>query len=72
MMGESDVEVVDVRRVDVHGVVYVDLAIRFPDGTAAQARLGSESVPDDLRAGEHVLAMRVAQMVVSVRRGESG
>jgi hypothetical protein len=72
MTGESDVEVVEVRRLDVHGVGYVDLAVRFADGSTGQARLGSESVPDDLRTGEHVLAMRVANMVVSVRRAGSG
>jgi hypothetical protein len=68
MMGEFDVDVVDVSRVDVHGVVYVDAEIRHPDGTTDSARLGSESVPDDLRAGEHVLVMRVANVIVSIRR----
>ncbi len=72
MTGESDVEVVDIRSVDVHGVVYVDLAIRFADGTTGQARLGQESVPDDLRNGDHVLAMRVANIVVSLRRADPG
>jgi hypothetical protein len=72
MTGEIDVEVVDVGRVDVHGVVYVDVAIRYPDGTTDSTRLGWESIPDDLRAGDRVLAMRVANMVVSIRRAERG
>ena len=72
MMGEVDVEVVDVRRADVHGVIYVDVSIRQPGGATAVARLGSESVPDDLQVGEHVLAMKVANMVVSIRRPERG
>ncbi len=67
-MSEVDIEVVDVRRVDVHGVVCVDVAIRYPDGTTDSARLGSESVPDGLRAGEHMLAMRFANMIVSIQR----
>jgi hypothetical protein len=70
MMGELDVEVVDARRVDVHGVVYVDVVIRHRDGATATARLGSESVPNDLRVGEHVLATNVANMIVSIRRPE--
>jgi hypothetical protein len=68
MMGEVEAEVVDVRRLDVHGVGYVDVAIRYPSGATESARLGAEGVPDDLRPGERVLATRVANMVVSLRR----
>jgi hypothetical protein len=68
MTGEVDVQVIDVRRLDVHGVVYVDVALRYPDGTTDSGRLGSEAIPEDLRAGERVLAMRIANMIVSIRR----
>jgi hypothetical protein len=70
-MGDVDAEVVDIRHVDVHGVIYVDVAIRHPDGTNANARLGSESVPDGLRPGDRVLVTKVANMIVSIRRAES-
>jgi hypothetical protein len=33
-----------------------------------EARLGPESVPEDLREGEQVLVTRVANIVVSIRR----
>jgi hypothetical protein len=33
-----------------------------------QARLGAESVPEGLEKGDRILATRVANMVVSVRR----
>jgi hypothetical protein len=71
MMGEVDAEVVDINHVDIHGVIYVDVAIRHPDGTTENARLGSESVPDGLRPGDRVSATKVANMIVSIRREES-
>jgi hypothetical protein len=72
MMGEVAAEVVDVRRLDLHGVAYVDVAVRYPDGTTDDARLGPEGAPQDLRPGERVLATRVANMIVSIRRPEKG
>ena len=53
---------------DLHGVTYYDVAVEFPDRTVVQARLGAEGVPDGLQRGERVLATRVANMVVSLRR----
>jgi hypothetical protein len=67
-MGEMEVEVVDVRRLDVHGVEYVDVAVRRSDGTTESARLGSEAVPKNLQPGERVLTTNVANMIVSIRR----
>ena len=67
-MGEREGIVVEVRAFDLHGVTYYDVTIADPGGTVDQARLGPESVPDDLAAGESVLVMRIANMVVSVRR----
>ena len=67
-MGEREGSVVEVRAFDLHGVTYYDLTIADASGTVDHARLGPESVPADLQAGETVLVMRVANMVVSVRR----
>lgn len=68
MLGEQDAVVVELRPFDLHGVVYHDVTIRFPDGSMETARLGPEAVPEKLEAGEPVLATRVANMIVSLRR----
>jgi hypothetical protein len=68
MLGEEEAIVLDVTTLDIHGVTYYDLAVGFPDRSVQQARLGAESVPDDLRKGDRVLATRVGNMVISVRR----
>jgi hypothetical protein len=68
MLGEEEAIVVEVKSLDIHGVTYYDLAVGFPDRSVQQARLGAESVPDDLRKGDRILATRVANMVISVRR----
>lgn len=62
----------EVRSFDLHGVVYTDVAVAFPDRSVVEARLGPEAVPDGLQKGERVLATRVANMVVSLRRPENG
>ena len=68
MLGEAEAVVVEVRPFDLHGVAYCDLTVRLPDGSTETARLGPEGAPPDLRAGERVLATRVANMIISVRR----
>jgi len=68
MMGEQEVVVLEVRPFDLHGVTYYDLRVMLPDGTVEQARLGPEGVPADLQPGERVLATRIANMVISLRR----
>jgi hypothetical protein len=68
MLGEEEAVVLEVASLNIHGVTYVDLAVGFPDRSVQQARLGAESVPDDLQKGERILATRVANMVISVRR----
>jgi len=72
MMGEREGVVVEVRPFDLHGVTYYDLTIADPSGTVDHARLGPESVPADLAAGEPVLVLRIANMVVSLRRRLAG
>jgi hypothetical protein len=68
MLGEEEAVVLEVSHFDLHGVRYYDLAVGFPDRSVIQARLGAESVPEDLQKGDRILATRVANMVVSVRR----
>jgi hypothetical protein len=68
MLGEEEAIVLEVEPFDLHGVTYYDLAVGFADRSVQQARLGAESVPEGLRKGDRVLATRVANMVVSVRK----
>lgn len=68
MLGEEEALVLEVAAFDLHGVRYYDLSVGFPDRSVQQARLGAESVPDGLQKGDRVLATRVANMVISVRR----
>jgi len=56
------------RRVDIHGDRYVDVALRFDDGTAASGRLGAAEVPAGLAAGERVRARFVMGVLVALRR----
>ena len=62
----------EVRPFDLHGVTYVDVKVAFRDRSVHEARLGLESVPEQLQPGEQVLAMVAANMVVSLRRAEGG
>jgi hypothetical protein len=68
MLAEEEALVLEVEPFDLHGVRYYDLSVGFPDRSVQQARLGAESVPDGLQKGDRVLATRVANMVISVRR----
>jgi len=68
VLGEQEAVVVEVRPFGLHGVTYQDVTITYQDRSVDQARLGPESVPEDLRPGEVVLATRVVNMVVSLRR----
>ena len=68
MLGEQEVVVLEVEPFGLHGVTYYDVTVGFPDRVVQQARLGPEGVPDGLQPGERVLATRVANMVISLRR----
>jgi hypothetical protein len=68
MVGEEEALVLEAKPFEVHGLTYYDVAVAFRDRSVAQARLGPESVPENLERGERVLATRVASMVVSLRR----
>jgi hypothetical protein len=68
MLGELEAVVVEVRPWDVHGVGYVDVTVVYPDGVLETARLGPESVPEDLEAGERVMVTKAVNMIVGIRR----
>ena len=58
----------DVKVWDLHGVAYVDITVAFKDRSVETARLGAESVPDGLAAGDEVLVSKAMNMIVAVRR----
>ena len=68
MLGEVDAVVLEVKPWDVHGVGYVDVTVAYQDRTTETARLGPESVPEDLRAGEEVVVSKAVHMIVAIRR----
>ncbi len=60
--------VVEVKAFLLHGVTYYDVTVAYQDRSMDNARLGPEGVPEDLHPGEVVVAMRAANMIVSLRR----
>lgn len=58
----------EVKPWDVHGVGYVDVTVEYRDRRLETARLGPESVPDDLKSGEQVVVRLAANMIVSIER----
>ena len=58
----------DVKPFLLHGVTYYDVTVVFQDRSVQQARLGPEGVPEGVQPGDHVMAMRAANMVVSLRK----
>jgi hypothetical protein len=68
MMGEEEAVVLEVSAVSIHGLSYCDVTLGFTDRTTDHSRLGPEAVPDGLEAGERVLATKVANIVISLRR----
>jgi len=68
VLGEQEAMVVEVKPWDVHGVGYVDVTVVYRDRSIETARLGRESVPDDLEAGEPVLVSKAVNMIVGIRR----
>jgi hypothetical protein len=68
MMGEQEAVVLEITPFNLHGVRYQDVTVTYPDRSIDTARLGPEGVPADLQAGEVVLATRVANMLISIRR----
>jgi hypothetical protein len=68
VLGEVEAVVLEVKAWDVHGVGYVDVSVAYKDRTTETARLGPESVPEDLQSGEQVLVSKAVNMIVAIRR----
>lgn len=68
VFGDRAAVVREVRPWDVHGVPYVDVTVAYEDGSAEVARLGTESVPEGIAAGDAVVVSRAVNMIVSIRR----
>lgn len=68
MLGEQEAVALEVRPFDIHGVKHVDVTLGYAGGSAETARLGSESVPEDLTAGEQVLVVKAMNVVIEIRR----
>jgi hypothetical protein len=68
MLREEEALVVEIKPFNLHGVSYQDVTIAYRDRSVDHARLGPEGVPENLQPGDVVLAMRVSNMVVSLRR----
>ncbi|HEU4356633.1 MAG TPA: hypothetical protein VFT27_13675 [Actinomycetota bacterium] len=68
MLAEREAEVLEVSPVQIHGVPYADVAVRYRDGVVASARLGRESIPVDLSVGERVMVQVAMAVIVAVRR----
>ncbi|HEY7401257.1 MAG TPA: hypothetical protein VH989_10235 [Actinomycetota bacterium] len=67
-MGEEEAVVLEVKPFDLHGVTYQDVTVRFRDQSIDSARLGPEGVPEGVLPGDVVLATRIANMLISIRR----
>lgn len=68
MLGEREATVVQARPYDVHGSAHIEVALAFADRRVETVRLGRESAPADLVAGERVLVRSVMQTVVEIVR----
>jgi len=68
VFGEHEAVVVDVKPFLLHGVTYYDVTVVFQDRSVEHARLGPEGVPEGTQAGDHVMAMRAGNIVVSLRK----
>lgn len=68
MLEEREAVVLEVRPWDVHGSAFVDVTVTYPDRRVETARLGRESVPADLAAGERVMVRLVMNAIVEIVR----
>jgi hypothetical protein len=68
VLGEQEAIVIEVKPWDVHGVGYIDVTVTYRDRSVETARLGRESVPEDLAAGDEVMVSKAVNMIVGLRR----
>ncbi len=67
VLGEQEAVVIEVKPWDVHGVGYLDVTVAYRDRSVETARLGRESVPEGLSAGDQVLVSRAVNMIGGLR-----
>jgi hypothetical protein len=67
-LGDREATVREVRAVDLHGSRFVDVTVVSDDGVLETARLGVESVADDLQVGERVIVSRAVNVIVAIGR----
>jgi hypothetical protein len=68
VLAEQEVVVLEITPFDLHGLTYYDVTVAFNDRSVEHSRLGPEGVPDGLEKGERVMATRVANMIIELRR----
>ena len=68
MFDEREALVLEVRSWEVHGSGFVDVTVAYQDRRVETARLGRESAPPDLEAGERVTVRVVMSTIVEVLR----
>jgi hypothetical protein len=68
VFGDREGVVRAVRPWEVHGVPYIDVTVAYADGSVETARLGVESVPEDLAIEDRVTVSRAVNMIVAIRR----
>jgi hypothetical protein len=68
MLGIRNAVVAQVRRYEIHGSPYVEVALAFEDRTFATAQLGAESVPEGIEPGDRVLVRSAMNVVVALER----
>ena len=73
LKGTRDVLVTKVQPVSIHGQISLDVYFVDPDDSQAQvslARIGPESVPKDLEAGDRVTLHYMLGQVTAITRGD--
>jgi hypothetical protein len=68
VLGAREAVVVEVRRYEIHGAPFVEVALAFPDRTFEKAQLGAESVPEPLAPGDQVIVRSAMNVVVALER----
>ena len=66
MLGAREAIVAEVRRYEIHGSPYVEVALAFADGTFTKAQLGAESVPEEIAPGDTVVVRSAMNVVVAL------
>jgi len=75
LKGTKDVLVTKIQPVSIHGQISLDVYFVDPDDSQGQvslARIGPESVPKNLEAGDRVTLHYMVGVVTSITRPASG